>query len=145
MKNSELDQSDLDFIDKFKTWMNKNELKIETETALKLISSRNKYEGRCIISTRDYAADEPIYKIPFKFLINYRQSLRHSEFVEFYEWTAINSKDYRLTRMDALYLYLISQYYSSESELNGYIWFYQVQEAIANGLCNHTQYTSFQT
>ena len=117
--NYEYVQSDLDFMNNFKSWLYKNELKIEDVTALKLISSKNKDEGRCIISTRNYESDELIYKFPFKFLINYRHSLKHPVFIEFYEWALINSKDYRLTRMDALYLYLISQYFNLESELNG--------------------------
>lgn len=114
-------QKDLEFIPNFKAWMAKENFTIETDSALRLINSKNKNEGRCIISTKDYDSDKHIFSIPFKFLINYRASFKHPNLVEFFEWSLVNSLDYRLTRLDALYLCLMYQRSDSESELYGFI------------------------
>ena len=125
MKPDEVEDSEeattLDFITNFKAWLTKNEFTIESESSLKLINSKNKGEGRCIISTQSYEPDKLIYKIPYRHLINYRQSLKHPDLVELFEWCGANTDGYKLTRMDALYIYLISQRFNVDSELYGFI------------------------
>lgn len=115
------DQENLEFIHNFKEWMSKSELNIESESHLKLINSPNKSEGRCIISTADYPEDTLIYKISYKHLINYRKTLKHPDLVEYFEWSLENLKSYKLTRMDALYIYLISQRFDIDSDLHGFV------------------------
>ena len=117
----ENDQKDLEFIPNLRAWMAKENFRIENDSSLRLISSKNKNEGRCIVSTRDYEPNEHIFSIPFKFLINYRASFKNQDLVSFFEWSLVNSTGYKLTRMDALYLCLLLQRSNSESELYGFI------------------------
>jgi hypothetical protein len=112
-------QVDIDY--GFRVWMKTNDFKIENEASLMLIQSTNDCEGRCVIATKDFEPGELIAQIQFKHLVNYRFFLKHSDLVEFVEWTIENKKAFRFSRLDALYLYLIIQKYNSNSELNGFV------------------------
>jgi len=101
--------------------MSKHNFNIESESNLSLINSPDPSEGRCIISTSDYPPNTLIYTIPPQFLINYRHALKQPELLEFFEWSIINSPDYQLTRLDALYLYLLWQRLDSNSDLYGFV------------------------
>ena len=112
----------LDYNKIFIEWMHKNGFNIESESGLKILNSQNETEGRCVISTKDFEPGRVIAKIPHKFMINYRLCLGNKALVAFLEWSKEeNSAGYQLTRMDALYLFLIIQKYNIDSDWHGFV------------------------
>jgi len=116
-----MSDADLKFIADFRAWMSDNDLAIEAASGLCLVNSADADEGRCILASADYLPNTHIYTIPSRFLINHRHALKQPQLLEFFEWSARNSADYQLTRLDALYLHLLAQRATPGSELHGYV------------------------
>lgn len=112
-------------------WFKDNDYDIEFNSPLKLIVSENPNEGRCVIASRNIKSNQNLLEFKLKFLINYRFALKEPELLNFFKWSNENYKKsikknaettiYRLSRLDALYIYLISQKLNQESSLHKFI------------------------
>ena len=100
-------------------WLKNEKFLIEN---LRVFESENLSEGRCVLSTKEFHTDDIILQVPLKFLINYTSSFDILELKLFYEWcSSLNNSAYQLTRLDALYLYLMYEYTDSNSFLYNFI------------------------
>jgi hypothetical protein len=92
------------------------------DSSLKLFESTNPNEGRCVLAAKTFQENDVILKVPLKFLINYTSSLDILDLKQFFEWCFnLTTQHYQLTRIDALYLYLLYEYNDSKSHLNAFI------------------------
>jgi hypothetical protein len=107
-------------VDELCEWMREKGLDVKSNEYLKLIVSKNKWEGRCVLAKCDIQFDQTIIDIPNQLLINYRFALENSELVELFEWS-FTKYGRKLTRLEALYLYLIVQRYDDRSPLNKFV------------------------
>lgn len=94
-------------------WLNENGFDILTDANLKIETSLDPSEGRCLISTKEIAPNSPLIKIPAKFLVNYRCALANPKLSAFFKWysdnkaKAIELSRVKLTRLDAILLLLV--------------------------------------
>jgi hypothetical protein len=107
-------------VDNLCDWMNEKGLDVKSNEYLKLIVSKNKSEGRCVLAKRDIQADQTIIDIPNQLLINYRFAFENAELLELFEWSYSNYER-KLTRLEAMYLYLIVQRFDEQSPLNKFV------------------------
>ena len=100
-------------------WLEKKNFVIEN---VNLFESDDLSEGRCILSAKNFNENDIILQIPLNLMINYTNSIDNLDLRHFYEWCSdSNTFTYRLTRLDALYLYLIYEYSDSNSHLSHFI------------------------
>lgn len=112
-------------------WFKYNDYDIEVNSPLKLIVSDNPNEGRCVLASKNIKSNTNLLEFRLKFLINHRLAFKEIELQEFFKWSSEKYKKstskttenaiYRLSRLDALYIYLISQKLNEESNLYKFI------------------------
>lgn len=108
-----------DIISNLYLWMNDKNFNIETNSFFELINSPNPFEGRCVVASDNIKHDQIIAEIPIDFLINYRFALKKIELKKFFEWCC--EKKQQLSRLDALYLFLIDEIINSNSEYHSFV------------------------
>jgi hypothetical protein len=118
-QTSTLDQA----ITELYEWLKERNFESIETSPLKLILSANKNEGRCVISTKNVEPNTSLIQMPVNLLINHRLAFKNNDFVEFFSYChQRRTKDsYRITRLDALYLYLIAEKLDENSSLQKFI------------------------
>ena len=82
--------------------------------ALRLVSSSNSDEGRCVLSARDVSSGSVLVEIAFDMLVSYTTALHNADLVDFFTWCADNYTP--VTRLDALHLLLIFERYATSAD-----------------------------
>jgi hypothetical protein len=93
-------------------WMNSkiNSNNNNNNNILKLIQSENECEGRCVLAIEDVEPNKCLMQIPAELMLNYRFCLTNCDLVDFFKWCKTKDKQLQITRLDAIYFYLLIQH-----------------------------------
>jgi hypothetical protein len=86
---------------------------------MEIVDSSNENEGKIAIATNNLEPGGILGQIPHHFLINARFVLKDVDLVNFFKWCKLNKCG--LTRLDAMYIYIISQRFDKQSFLYEYM------------------------
>jgi hypothetical protein len=110
LKQRDLNLNTSEIVKELYEWLNANEFNAQQ---LRLLDSSNEHEGRCVISKKDFKNGDVLARMPSKLLFNYRFAFKEQHLLEFFEWSHSNSQ--KLSRLDALCIYLIDQLVNESS------------------------------
>lgn len=104
-------------------WLKERNFENIETSPLKLILSENKTEGRCVISTKNVEPNTNLIQVPVNLLINHRLTFKNKDFLDFFSYCHQNrtKESYRITRLDALYLFLIAEKLDENSNMHKFI------------------------
>ena len=104
-------------------WLKQQDFASLETSPLKLILSENKSEGRCVIATKNVKANTDLIEVPARLLINHRLAFANEHLLHFFAHQAsqTHSNEYKLSRLDALYLFLVAEKLDEQSRTHKFI------------------------